>query len=82
MLFLSCFSDVGQPGGPEDSFPDVPVHIVALTLLATITGYGSVPYLEEVGNDKRLLGDVLLLLVVVVVVKVVVAFNLHGRSCS
>ena len=35
----------------EAGFPDVPVELVVLTLLATITGDGAVPHLvEEVGN--------------------------------
>ena len=56
-------------------FPDVPVELVVLTLLTTITGDGAVPYLvEEVGNVELYLVDVYFLLAVVV--KVVVAFNL------
>ena len=38
----------------EAGFPDVPVELVVLTLLTTITGDGVVPHLvvEEVGNDE------------------------------
>ena len=80
MLLLSCLSNVGQQGGVENGFPDVPVHLVVVTLLATMTGDGGAPYFEEIGNNERLIGDVFLLLAVVV--KVVVAFNFLGRSCS
>ena len=77
----------------EAGFPDVPVELVVLTLLTTITGDGAVPHLEEGGNDAFLFGDVFLLFVVVVVGVVVrsisfsmlwpqlFSMNLHFSSC-
>ena len=58
-------------------FLDVPVELVVLTLLTTITGDGAIPHLvvEEVGNVKLYLADVYFLLAVVV--SLVVAF--HSR---
>ena len=48
-------------------FPDVPVELVVLTLLTTITGDGAVPYLVEgVGNVEPYPVDVCFLLAVVV----------------
>ena len=59
----------------EAVFPDVPVELVVLTPLTTITGDGAVPHLvERVGDVELHLVDVHFLLAVVV--KVVVAFNL------
>ena len=59
----------------EAVFPDVPVELVVLTPLTTITGDGAVPHLvERVGDVELRLVDVHFLLAVVV--KVVVAFNL------
>ena len=59
----------------EAGFPDVPVDLVVLTPLTTITGDGAVPHLVERVDDVELcLADVHFLLAVVV--KVVVACNL------
>ena len=59
----------------EAGFPDVPVELVVLTQLTTITGDGAVPHLSEgVGDVELWLVDVRFLLAVVV--KVVVALNL------
>ena len=59
----------------EAVFPDVPVELVVLTPLTTITGDGAIPYLVERVVDVELwLVDVHFLLAVVV--KVVVALNL------
>ena len=72
----SCvFFDVGQQGGVETGFPDVPVKFAALTLLTTITVDDAVPHLvEKCINDELCLVDVVFLLVVVV--GVVIVFNL------
>ena len=59
----------------EAVFPDVPVELVVLTPLTTITGDGDVPHLvERIGDVELCLVDVHFLLAVVV--KVVVAFNM------
>ena len=59
----------------ETGFPDVPVELVVLTPLTTITGDGAVSHLvERVGDVELSFVDVHFLLAVVV--KVVVAFNL------
>ena len=59
----------------EAGFPDVPVELVVLTPLTTITGDGAVRHLvERVGDVELWLVDVHFLLAVVV--KVVVAFNI------
>ena len=59
----------------EAGFPDVPVELVVLTPLTTITGDGAGPHLvEEIGDVELWLVNVRFLLAVVV--KVVVAFSL------
>ena len=66
--WLSFSFDVGQQGGIETGFPDVPAQFVALTLLTTITGDGCLPHLvEETGNGEFV--NVIRLLAVVVGVK-------------